>query len=691
MSEQTLEQLMSEQTLELTEPESSLRQQLRAGKAYDLCGKEFDDLTEEQRVAAMDTWGDDHFVRAKVLRAILSDCAKDWEKSQAKGVELKGVVVVSGGEKDCLGNFDGVKLPRFLMQWCRFDVSVNFDRAIFNGEARFDGSWFEHQARFVETTFERDARFEHTRFADAEFYKVTVLGDAEFYGATFGDAIPDDREPKPNGETVCADFRRARFKDNVGFRARFKRNAAFQWAKFDGDASFGAHGEECSWKTEPSLRDAAEFHGKVNFDHANFDGYAGFKAASFARDADFYQVTITGDADFYRATFTGPSGAEARFVRATFKGNAEFGGATFGVPAGFANASFAGNANFGTEKVPGATFEREADFYEATVASNAYFSGATFKQLARFERMNCVGDADFKNATFKGKGRFVRATCAAGITFLGANFDTEKASLDAYRLKTEMLNIRFASAPESLSLQDAQIGTIRDNPGIWPKKPRLTGCTYRRIQADTSPDDVSVWPRRRYFLLYHWYYHLLRRWRRPRTRVDKMGVKKRILWLQSERTGYDPFRYDQLIAAYRLAGDDWSASRVALSKQRGRRSTLKLPGKVWGVIQDGLVGYGYRLWLPVVWIVGLIALSSIAFSVGTGTGPADKDKAFPPNFHAIYYATDLLFPVVNFGQKSNFEFGGWRLYLAYILMVLGWLLAAAVLAGVQRLLTRQDK
>jgi uncharacterized protein YjbI with pentapeptide repeats len=673
---------MEEQTLKPTRVESMLCQQLRAGEVFDLLGGDaLGDLTDEQRAEEMAAWGDERFVRAEVLQAILSDCAAHGENSEIKAVQLKGVVI-SGGKDDRLGPFAGAKLPPILLESCRFDVTVDFDRAIFTGETRFDGSWFKRQARFVGTTFERDARFELTKFADAEFYKATIVGDAEFYGATFGEAMPDGEEAKPDDEVVSARFSRARFKGDAGFRARFEHVAKFERAKFEGDAFFGAPG--------PEQGRAAEFHGKVYFSHACFDSYAGFKRASFARDADFYHVTISGDADFYRATFTGQSDAEARFVRAMFKGNAEFGGTEFNVRAGFANASFAGDAKFGTENVPGARFASLADFYETTIASNAYFSGATFKQQARFERMNCVGDADFKHATFRGEARFVRATCVAGITFLGANFNTEQSSLDAYRLKTEILNIRFASMPENLSLQDAQIGTIKDNDGMWPKKRCLTGCTYRRIQADWGPGAVSFWPRRRYFLMYHWRYRLFRRWRQPRTRVDKLGVKKRIEWLKCEPSGYDPFRYDQIIAAYRLAGDDSSASRVALWKQRGRRRTLKLPGKVWGLIQDGLVGYGYRLWLPVVWIVGLIALSSVAFSFGTGKGPADKD-GFPPNFHAVYYATDLLFPVVNFGQKSNFEFGGWRLWLAYILMVLGWLLAAAVLAGVQRLLTRQDK
>lgn len=594
-------------TLNLTEPEQKFRGALLSGEECDLRQEGDDDMA---------SWGEEHYIRADVVKAVLCVQPQGWRITADAPLDLKGAVI-----RGDLTGFDGIRLPSVRMEWCRFDNEVNFDRATFTSEARFDNSCFGDQARFAETIFESDARFDRTTFADAEFYKFTVSGDAIFYRARF-----TGQASLAHDQTLCARFRRARFKGDAQFRrARFDGDTSFSRAKFEGDAKFGAAGDEPSWVEEEERSLAAVFGGRAVFTHSCFDSLAGFKRTNFAGEAEFYQATFTGDADFYRATFTGS--AQTRFERTTFKGNAEFRGAVFEGPARFPNAVFNGDASFGkTQTVKGARFAADADFFEASIASRADFCAATFDRQACFNWMRCA-QITFKSAAF------------------GAN-----SVLMADGLRAEVLNLQIASRPQTLSLKDAQLGTIEDNEAAWPEDRCLTGCIYRRIQGDT----------------------------------DK-GVETRIEWLKGTVNSYDPFRYDQLIAAYRLAGHETSANSVALAKQRERRRTLNRPGRIWGITQDLLVGYGYRLWLPVVWIVVLILLGSVVFGVGTDP----EAKALIPDFRSLYYTTDLLFPVVNLGHKGNFEFQDWRLWLAYAFMLAGWLLAAAVLAGLQRLLSRQ--
>lgn len=598
----------------------------------------------------MDEWGVERYVRADVLRAIFCGGTNDWRIPAGAAVRLKGAVIVGS-----LDGFEGMKLPPVCIEFCRFDGAVKFDRAIFTREARFDRSSFKKRARFVETIFESDARFDRTTFANANFSKVTVAGDAMFRLAVFTGNATEASDQSPG-----ARFSRAKFKGDASFRrARFDCGATFERAKFEGDARFGAVGDEASWDDDERAR-AAVFDGKAIFTHACFSSYAAFKSTVFAGGAEFYQATFAGDADFYRASFTGSS--DARFERATFKGNAEFRGAKFNGRASFRNASFDDDAKFGsTPSVSGANFAEEADFYEARIASHAEFFDVTFQKDARFDWATC-----------------------AGITLREAKFGTG-SFLKANGLEAEIANLRFAIRPKELSLKYAQIGTIKDNQAIWPDDRCLTGCTYQRIQADKylgrdQARALSFWPPSRWLPIRYWHDQ-----RSLRPALDQMGVASRIEWLKGEPNGYDPFRYDQLIGAYRLAGMDSNASFVALAKQRERRGTLRRPGRIWGLTQDLLAGYGYRLWLPIVWIVGLIAIGSKCFDGGF---PDAKPK--PPSFESVYYTTDLLFPVVNLGHKANFEFHDWRRWLAYALMLAGWLLAAAVLAGLQRLLSRHD-
>jgi hypothetical protein len=62
---------------------------------------------------------------------------------------------------------------------------------------------------------------------------------------------------------------------------------------------------------------------------------------------------------------------------------------------------------------------------------------------------------------------------------------------------------------------------------------------------------------------------------------------------------------------------------------------------VWGLIQNLLVGYGYRPWLAGLWILVLLAAGTV-FSAVTP----------PPAFSAPAYTLDLLLPVVNLGQEA---------------------------------------
>jgi uncharacterized protein YjbI with pentapeptide repeats len=628
---------------DLTDTEQKLCEAIKAGN---LC-----DFTGEPGGNNMADWGAERTIRASVLTTILRGDAKDWDIPEGATVELKGAVI-----QDDLGRFDRVKLPPISAEWCRFDGHVTFNHAIFTDKARFTRCSFNKDARFVEAVFEADARFDKATFTHANFNKVTVVGDAMFRSASF---IGDPQAA--SGDSLCARFRRAEFRGDALFRnSHFNGGTTFERARFEGDARFGAVGDPASWvgNKRPG---AAEFGGRAKFAHSRFDGFADFKAAVFGGGAGFYQASFAADADFYCASFR--RGVEARFERAAFTGNAEFSGAHFSGRASFHAASFGGDAKFGgTQLAMGATFAGDATFYEARIAGHAEFFSTTFSKDARFDWMTCAG-ITLRNAQF------------GGASFLKAN-----------GLKAEIANLMFARRPRALWLKYAQIGTIKDNQAMWPEERCLTGCTYKRIQADrylgeNEAKALKCWPPARWLPVRYWHDR-----RSLRLAGDRMGVASRIEWLKGEPHGYDPFRYDQLIAAYRLAGMENNASFVALAKQRERRGTLGWPGKIWGFLQDSLVGYGYRLWLPIVWMGGLIAVGAFCFN--GGSTPDSKPK--PPSFESVYYATDLLFPVLNLGDKANFEFHDWRRWLAYAFMLAGWILAAAVVAGLQRLLSRRD-
>ncbi|MCA1603454.1 MAG: hypothetical protein LC776_18035 [Acidobacteria bacterium] len=150
--------------------------------------------------------------------------------------------------------------------------------------------------------------------------------------------------------------------------------------------------------------------------------------------------------------------------------------------------------------------------------------------------------------------------------------------------------------------------------------------------------------------------------------------------------GYKPGPYEQLIAAYRTAGEELHARQVALVKQRRRRLTLPWPGKMLGYFLDWTVGYGYRNWLASLWLILFLTVGTICFSVWHGT-PVKADGG-GGSFQAFIFALDHLLPIVDLGQKKNFVAQPPVQWLPWLLVLVGWGLTTAVVAGIARVLNR---
>ncbi|MFD9452508.1 membrane-associated oxidoreductase [Streptomyces sp. NPDC059985] len=163
-------------------------------------------------------------------------------------------------------------------------------------------------------------------------------------------------------------------------------------------------------------------------------------------------------------------------------------------------------------------------------------------------------------------------------------------------------------------------------------------------------------------------------------------AERRLPMLERDSDRYEPYSYEQLTAAYRHVGDDDAARLVQLAKQRRRRTTLTWYGRLWGHLQDGIVGYGFRPSRAAVWLLSLMVIGSIAYSldhprpVKAGEGPA---------FNPVFYTLDLLLPIISFGQESAFAPLGWHQWLSYTLVITGWILATTIIAGVTRTVSRQ--
>jgi hypothetical protein len=200
-----------------------------------------------------------------------------------------------------------------------------------------------------------------------------------------------------------------------------------------------------------------------------------------------------------------------------------------------------------------------------------------------------------------------------------------------------------------VNLRRSQFDLLHMPPETWPEQIRIDGLSYRTL-------------------------------------APHLPAEQRLPALEREESGYLPYAYEQLAAAYRTAGDESAARTVQLAKLRRHRRTLPRHARFWGLLQDITVGYGFRPLRAAGWLLALLLIGSIAYGIHP---PRELKTGEAPEFNPVFYTIDLMLPIIGFGQEQAFAPDGWHQWLSYLLIVTGWVLATTTLAGVSRSLQRQ--
>ena len=252
-----------------------------------------------------------------------------------------------------------------------------------------------------------------------------------------------------------------------------------------------------------------------------------------------------------------------------------------------------------------------------------------------------------KSFSARGEVNLAGAHIVGRLDLTGASLENENGrALNAERLSVgqDIACREGFSARGEVSLVNAKAASFADDPASWPATIRLRGFVY---------DDLGN---------------------------DHTSVRQRLGWLTRNTDGYVPQAYDQLATVYRNAGRDEWARRVAIAKQRKRRSAFNPLSWLW----YATVGYGYRTWLAGAWLTVLLAVGTWLFS----RAHMIATVAHPPAFHPFAYTTDVVLPIVGLGQKSAWQPQGPALYWSWALTMAGWILATAVVAGLTGVLKR---
>ncbi|MFN2568932.1 MAG: hypothetical protein ABR564_04950 [Candidatus Dormibacteria bacterium] len=257
----------------------------------------------------------------------------------------------------------------------------------------------------------------------------------------------------------------------------------------------------------------------------------------------------------------------------------------------------------------------------------------------------------------RGEVRLVGASIIAELNTTGGSFvNPGGCSLDLTRACLDgALFLRPDIFAGCLDLTHARIGGYYDDQATWPQELHVDGLTYDSIEA--KPD---------------------------------IRVADRLRWLGMNNGGvYSSQPYEQLATAYRRQGLDGSAREVSIAKQRRRRMRGGALDHISGRLLDWTVGYGYRTWLAVGWLMALWAVGALVFWLAEHQGQmrAVRPDAQPP-FQPLVYALDVLLPVVSLHQRDSWNAEGLYGGVFVLFTLAGWVLASAVVLSLSGMLKR---
>lgn len=342
-----------------------------------------------------------------------------------------------------------------------------------------------------------------------------------------------------------------------------------------------------------------------------------------------------------------------------------------------AGGLFLTDAVIGTPGAPVEGQEPPLQFNHADIGTDVIARGLTVHGQTRINGATVGGQINLDNA------RLV----APGGTALHAETLTVGTDVRAMRLEAQgRINLSGARIPGQLNLAYARLA----NPGGVAL--RASSCAIGEVwlrSCDTIQGGVNL--RRSQFDLLHmppetWPEQIRVDGLSYRTLAPNLPARERLPALEREESGYLPYAYEQLAASYRTVGDEAAARTVQLAKLRRHRRTLPRHARLWGLLQDATVGYGFRPLRAAGWLLALLATGVAAYTVHP---PKELKPGEAPEFNPVFYTLDLMLPIIGFGQEQAFAPSGWYQWLSYLLIVTGWILATTTLAGVSRSLQRQ--
>jgi hypothetical protein len=304
------------------------------------------------------------------------------------------------------------------------------------------------------------------------------------------------------------------------------------------------------------------------------------------------------------------------------------------------------------------TADGEIDLTSARIGQEINLEGARLtnphRRALTTERLITGGRVLCTNGfNAHGEVSMARSKIGGSLDFTRAHLgDPVDNTVNLQDMTATALITRWATPPDLVDLRHASVSVLSDDPASWPKHLHLRDFSYDTIEAGPAA-----------------------------------GATQRLAWIRRDVEGYLPQPYEQLIAVYRRTGQEEAARTVAVAKQWRRRQVLNPAAKIWNWLLYLTVGYGYRTWQTGLWLL-IFALAGTTVFASAYPAHMIATSHHPMPFNAPVYALDVLLPIISLGQQDSWQPDGGALYIYWTLIILGWALTSALIAGLTGIIKR---
>ncbi len=639
-------ELAKERFEDFGEADEILFAAVAAGKCAD-----YTEGGDEDKIENADSWTDRRIIKASRIEWLCRD-KQVKELVTDKGIQVIGAKI--GGVVD--------------LSSAEISFPLTFYECVF--KEKIDLMHSTIMALGLDGSFIRSIKADGVRVERYVFLRNGFRAEGEicFLGAVIGGNLDciNGKFINKDGRAISAD--KIDVKGNVFLRDGFRAEGE---VCFLGTVIGGAfeceNGEFINEKGRAISADGMDINGNVFLRN-------GFKAEGEVR---FLRATIGGDFDCKNGKFIneddkaisadgiGVKGGvflsdgfrvngEVRFPRATIGGDFDCENGEFVNKDGIAIFADGMDIKGNVFLRNGFKAEGEACFVGAVIGGNF--------ECEKSEFINKEGDAisaygmDVKGSVFlrngfkaEGKVSFVGAIVGGYFIWTDVNL-TEKTKLD---------------------LRNAKAGVLWDEEKSWPEKGKLflDGFSYENIRDDAPKDANS-----------------------------------RIEWLN--RQGKEQFRpgpYEQLAKVLNKIGHSEDAKKILIEKEK-KITRLSCFGwrRFWRGVLGVTIGYGYRPWQALWFIVAIIFIGTMVFWSGYKAGvivPVEKEayaseeggqlQEVDPKFNAFVYSIDMFVPLVDLRMEKYWcVCGGFTRGYMWFHIGFGWILTTLLVVGLTGLVRK---